>query len=196
MPRPSNADQRRAQIVDAMMRTLAAHGYERASIQTIAKAASLSPGLLHYHFASKQDILLACAEELERRLRERTQRFLSAIGPAPTARDMLHAFVRAHVSTQDAQPDAVACWVAIAAEAVHIPEVRALYARSIAADQAQLDALLTLCGLYDPLRRRAACATLLAAIQGAYQLAAAAPGAAEPGWAEPALIDMINRLLP
>lgn len=195
MPRPSNHDARRAQIIDAMMIVMAKHGYERASIQAIAREAGLSPGLLHYHFKSKQEILLATAEELERRLRARYEAFLSKIGPNPTARDMLHAFIRAHVSRQDAAPQATACWVAISAEAVHVEEVRALYARHIAADQAQLDALLMLCGAHDPIRRRHIAAAILATIQGAYQLAAAAPAASPEGWAEPTLIDMIHRML-
>jgi TetR/AcrR family transcriptional repressor of bet genes len=195
MPRPSNSDQRRAQIIDAMMVVLARHGYERASIQAIAAQAGLSAGLLHYHFKSKQEILLATADELERRMRARYDAFLSKIGPRATARDMLHAFIRAHVAKQDASPEAVACWVALAAEAVHLDEVRALYARIIAADSAQLDALLTLCGAHEPTRRRHIAAAILASIQGAYQLAAAAPGATLDGWAEPTIIDLTDRLL-
>ena len=34
-------------------------GYEKASIQVIAKEAGLTSGLIHYHFKTKQEILIA-----------------------------------------------------------------------------------------------------------------------------------------
>ena len=59
MGRPSNAEQRRPQIVRAAVRVVARHGFDGASVQAIAKEAGLSPGLLHHHFGSKADILYA-----------------------------------------------------------------------------------------------------------------------------------------
>ena len=41
MPRPSNTQQRRAQIVDGMLTVMATTGYTRASIQAIARAAGI-----------------------------------------------------------------------------------------------------------------------------------------------------------
>ena len=38
---------------------MADRGYERASVTAIAKAAGLTPGLVHYHFHNKKEILLA-----------------------------------------------------------------------------------------------------------------------------------------
>ena len=58
-------EERRAQIVDGLMRVLPEHGYERASVARIAKAAGLSPGLVHHHFENKQAILLALGERLD-----------------------------------------------------------------------------------------------------------------------------------
>jgi TetR/AcrR family transcriptional repressor of bet genes len=194
-PRASS-DQRRAQIVRGLIKTMASHGYERSSIQAIARAASLSPGLIHYHFQSKQDILAALADELERGLRLRYQRALEALSTSATPRGLVRAFIQAHVSLDHADPDAVACWVALAHEAAHQPEVRTIYERIIAADIAQLDTLITLCGVYDPLRRRHVCATLYAAICGAYQLAISSPSSTPQGWAEPMLIELATALLP
>jgi TetR/AcrR family transcriptional repressor of bet genes len=64
MPRPSNTAERRAQITEAFIKVMARRGYDGASIAEIAKAASLTSGLVHYHFKSKQEILLTALQEI------------------------------------------------------------------------------------------------------------------------------------
>jgi len=44
VPRKSNTEDRRAEIVAAMLTVIAASGYDRATIQQIAKQAGLAPG--------------------------------------------------------------------------------------------------------------------------------------------------------
>ncbi len=56
--RPPRADQRRA-IVDAAYAVLAERGREAATIKEIARAAGVAPGLVHYYFANKEELLLA-----------------------------------------------------------------------------------------------------------------------------------------
>src|SRR5690242_8084135 len=73
MPRPSNTEERRAQITGALMKVMARSGYDGASIADIAEAAHLTPGLVHYHFKNKQEILLAALHELVARHRERLE---------------------------------------------------------------------------------------------------------------------------
>ena len=58
MPRPSNTDARREQIVLGLQRVMAERGYEKATVSAIAQAAGLTPGLVHYHFKNKQEMLL------------------------------------------------------------------------------------------------------------------------------------------
>ena len=65
---------RRAQIVAGMMRAMATHGYERATIQRIAAEIDITPGLIHYHFETKQAILLATLDEISDRMRARYER--------------------------------------------------------------------------------------------------------------------------
>jgi len=64
MARPSNTDQRREQITRALQAVMAKKGYDRASISEIAAAAGLAAGLVHYHFDSKLEILLAVLDRL------------------------------------------------------------------------------------------------------------------------------------
>lgn len=53
----------RARIVEAAYRVLAERGYQAASIKEIARAAGVAPGLIHYYFAPKEELLLAVLRE-------------------------------------------------------------------------------------------------------------------------------------
>src|SRR5438874_2721246 len=116
MPRPSNTMVRRKEIVAGLLRAMARQGYAETSVPEIARAAGLTPGLLHYHFRSKKEILLGLINHIESVLQARIQgRVDQATGP----RERLMAFLDAHVALgPDANPDAVACWVQIAAESL------------------------------------------------------------------------------
>lgn len=63
----------RRQVLDAAVLTLAKRGLANTSIQDIADAAGLSKGAVHYHFESKDDLLLhvlnRCCENMEARVR-------------------------------------------------------------------------------------------------------------------------------
>jgi AcrR family transcriptional regulator len=49
----------RQRIVAAAFRSLADHGYEAATIKDIAHEAGIAPGLVHYYFEAKEELLLA-----------------------------------------------------------------------------------------------------------------------------------------
>lgn len=178
MARPTNTEERRAQIVAGLLHVMAAQGYEGASTQTIAAAARLSPGLVHYHFGSKLEILLALIDQLAERLKQRFERRAKS---AASPRARLYAFIDAHLALgPDASLEAVACWVGIGAEALRQPAVQAAYQKAV---RTHLDKLETLVHavLHDEARATSAAreiaAGLLAAIYGAYQLASAAVSA-------------------
>ena len=61
MPRKPNTELRRAQIVDALRQVVAVSGYSGATIQAIAAQSGLAPGLIHYHFDDKLEILVGAA---------------------------------------------------------------------------------------------------------------------------------------
>jgi TetR/AcrR family transcriptional regulator, transcriptional repressor of bet genes len=198
MPRPSNTQARRDQIVDGLLSAMSRAGYERASIADIARAAGLSSaGLVHYHFASKQEILVVLVERLAATVEARYRARVERAGCDPQRR--LHAFIDAHLALgADADPRAVAAWVAVGAEAVRQPEVRALYAAAIARSIDELRALVAVClrarGRRTHNARRLA-AALQSAIEGAYQLAVAAPDALPRGFAAPAVRKMADSLI-
>lgn len=55
---------RRAQILEAARTVLARQGYAETSTKDIAAEAGVAPGLLHYYFESKEEILIQVMEAL------------------------------------------------------------------------------------------------------------------------------------
>ncbi|WP_028102697.1 TetR/AcrR family transcriptional regulator [Pseudoduganella violaceinigra] len=193
--RPKTA-QRRSEIVQALLATMAEHGYEKATIQLIAQAAGLAPGLIHYHFKTKGEILLELVKTLAQLAQ---QRYLALAADAATPQARLQAYLDARLGQgAGADPRAVAAWVVIGAEALRLPEVRAVYQEAIAAERALLEDLLGAC-----LAARgqalhgvsALAAALLALMQGAFQLASAAPGSMPDGYAVPMARQLAERCL-
>lgn len=181
--------------MDGLLHAMAEHGYDGASVQLIAEKAGLAPGLVHYHFKTKQEILVALIGRLSSLLEERFER--RAKGPL-SARARLYAFLDAHVALgADASPEAVACWVGIGAEAVRHAEIRVVYRDTIRRNLEVLEGLVHAV-LADERRVTSACrdiaAGLMATIHGSYQLATAA-NAAPRGFAAPTLRRMADGLI-
>lgn len=120
MGRPSNREQRRAELVSAFARVLAAHGYAGATIAAVALEAGVAPGLVHHHFESKEELLEALLERLLETFRER-------VGGFEGGEDPLLAYVDGALKLDDRSDlTAARCWVGVFAEAIRTP---ALYAR-------------------------------------------------------------------
>jgi TetR/AcrR family transcriptional repressor of bet genes len=184
MSRKSNTEQRRAEIVGALLAAMAEHGYEKATIQLIAQKAGLAPGLVHYHFKTKAEILLELIRTLASLSR---QRYLGFAESATSHDDRLRAYINARLAKgEGADPHAVAAWVVIGAEAVRQPEVRAIYQEVVRAEADLIEELLAAC-FKERGRARAQvkplAAALLALIEGAFQLASAAPDVMPAGYA-------------
>jgi AcrR family transcriptional regulator len=65
--RPLEKRNSRAAIIDGAYQVLAQQGYEAASIKEIARAAAVAPGLVHYYFKSKEELLVAVLAEASAR---------------------------------------------------------------------------------------------------------------------------------
>jgi len=184
MPRKPNTDARRAQIVAGLLAAMAEHGYERASIQAIGRQAGLAPGLIHYHFKNKEEILLELVRSLAGVAQARYAE-LAAQAQAPEAR--LQAWLQARLGHgPGADPQAVAAWVMIGAEAVRQPQVREVYQAALGEELALATGLLRDCLAARAKSTASAgslAASLLAFIEGAFQLASAARGIMPEGYA-------------
>ncbi|MDM5179019.1 TetR family transcriptional regulator [Massilia sp. DJPM01] len=196
MSRKPNSEQRRAQIVQALLDTMAEHGYDKATIVLIARRAGLTPGLLHYHFHSKADILLALVKALAAAAQ---QRYLAFAQNAVDADQRLNAYIDARLGLgEGADPGAVAAWVVIGAEAVRQPEVRAAYQHAIDTELALLRELLA-ASLAAQGRStanvHALAAALLAMMEGTFQLASAAQASMPIGYAAPMAAQLVRRFI-
>jgi TetR/AcrR family transcriptional repressor of bet genes len=190
MGRPSNTLERREQIVDGLLTVMSSHGYEGASIVAIGRAAGLTPGLVHYHFDTKAEVLLALVERLIAQVRARYQ----ALGG-----DRLDAFIDAHLALgPGADPRAAAAWSIIGAEALRQPDVRRLYRHALASSLKELRRLVgeRLRSEHRSTRNAGrVAAALISAIEGAFRIAAAAPGALPAGYAAPMVRRMAHGLV-
>lgn len=63
---PADEPGRRGQIVQAASAVLARQGYGDTSLKDVAREAGVAPGLLHYYFESKQELLLEVVVRMER----------------------------------------------------------------------------------------------------------------------------------
>jgi TetR/AcrR family transcriptional regulator, transcriptional repressor of bet genes len=196
MPRPSNTDERRAQITSALVKVMARRGYDGASVGEIARAARLSPGLVHYHFKNKQDILLAALRDLVRRHHASLRARLDAAGDPIS---QVAAFIHFHLGLgADADPEALACWVLLSGEALRERKVRLEFEQALAMIISVIAEVIRLGVEQRTLRCdavSAAASALVATIQGYFVLAATARALIPKGTAARSTLQMAEGLL-
>jgi AcrR family transcriptional regulator len=97
-PQPTAKEEhnRRAEIVEAATVVLGRQGYTDTSLKQIAAQAGVAPGLLHYYFDSKEDLLIEVVSGLERQITAEWQEAVSELD------DPLERIVAAidHVATR------------------------------------------------------------------------------------------------
>ena len=186
MGRPRNTDTRRAEIVGGLARVMAQRGYAGASVAAIAAEAQLATGLVHYHFARKQDILLALVADLAAQILRRFEAHRAE------AAEPLVAAVDALLGTDAGDPVAAACWAWIGAEAHGLPEVGAAYSAALAQVHDGLKAAFVEAGAADP---TLAARALLLAIEGAWRVGHGAPSLLPAGSAAPTLRALARALV-
>jgi TetR/AcrR family transcriptional repressor of bet genes len=195
--RPPVGAERRADIANALLQVMAKTGYAKATVAAIARAARVSPALVHHHFADKHQVLVSLVERLVAGAEARLSARLEEAGDNPHRR--LAGFVEAYVGLgPDANARAVAAWVVIGAEALRDVQVRALYRAAIARALARAKDLVSarLAAEGRPTRNAGViAAAIIAAVEGAYRVTAAAPGLLPVGFAAPTLRRTIDGLI-
>jgi TetR/AcrR family transcriptional repressor of bet genes len=197
MGRRPNTEQRREQIVTAFMSVIVRKGYSGASIQDIAQEAGLTPGLIHYHFESKQEILATLFARLERLVNRRMEAGIRKLGKAgPLAG--LDALIDAFLALDDtADRLAVNCWTMISAEAVYNPALGPTFKKVVHSQLRRIEEYVerALGGKAQGKKIRANAAAILAAIHGNFLLASTSPGAIPAGSAAGSVKLMARGLL-
>ena len=193
MARPKNTEQRKKEIVLALLKVMSERGYEKASIQVIAKEAGLSSGLLHYHFKSKQEILLALVQWITNSATERLIRMSEGL---TDPWEKIAAFINARLANdKNTLQEEVSAWVVIAGESVRQPEVKALYVELIDEQLKLLKHLIA--DLWEGKSTRSKevinlSAIILAAMEGAFQLSATAGEVMPKNYAAESVLKLIK----
>ncbi|WP_290059003.1 TetR/AcrR family transcriptional regulator [Amycolatopsis solani] len=89
-------EQRRAQLAESALQTLAELGYARTSLREIAQNSDFSHGVLHYYFTDKVDLLTHCVRQFEEAC---VTRYDEIVARAHTASELQRDFATAMAAT-------------------------------------------------------------------------------------------------
>lgn len=193
MARPSNTQERRKQIVQAFVEVMATQGYAKATIQQIASSAGLAPGLIHYHFKNKQEILLELVQQISDLILNRYQQKCEK---AKTAKEKIKAYIDAHLAKDESSTSGlVAAWVVIGTEAIRQEEVQVIYESVLKKQQAILEKLLIEAGETQKSSIKQKVAMIMAAIEGSFQLSITAKNIMPQNYAAKTLYEMVEKIL-
>ncbi|WP_221567830.1 TetR/AcrR family transcriptional regulator [Alkalihalobacillus sp. TS-13] len=59
-------DDKRQRLIDAAYKVFARKGFNNASIKDIAREAEITPGLVHYYFKSKEELLISVQNSIQK----------------------------------------------------------------------------------------------------------------------------------
>ena len=97
-------EDRRRELADATLLTLADLGYARTSLRTIAEQTDFSHGLLHYYFADKTELITYCVRRYKTAC---VQRYEGLVAESSTPDELAEACGNALAATlADASPTA------------------------------------------------------------------------------------------
>ncbi|MQS15845.1 TetR/AcrR family transcriptional regulator [Streptomyces kaniharaensis] len=101
MPKLVDHDERRAQIIDALLRAAADTGLHAVTMRSVATEAGISVRLVQYYFDTKEQLLLAALNRLTARMGERVRDRVRTAGSSPTPRDIVEAVLLEAVPTDE-----------------------------------------------------------------------------------------------
>ncbi len=179
------------------MRVMAKKGYDRASVADLARAAKLTPGLVHYHFKDKLEILTALAGHLsEDNLAALRQHLSGSTGPAKSIDAIIDFYLGLGTS---ANPGVLACWIALSGEALRHKAIGKVFEETLAAIhevvREQIDEGIREKIFPARVDAAAAAAGLVATIQGYFVLAGTARALIPKGSAARTAKQMMQALL-
>lgn len=124
--KPSNiAIERRQDLIDAAINSIARVGYEAVTVASICEEAGYSRGLIGHYFKGKDELLREAIVSITTELGNSTRQAVSAAGDDPV--DRLHAVVHASFRPPGFTPEKVSVWVALASRARWSPSLAEVY---------------------------------------------------------------------
>ncbi|MGE7435068.1 TetR/AcrR family transcriptional regulator [Kitasatospora sp. NPDC001175] len=101
MPKLVDHEERRAHIIDALLRVAADTGLHAVTMRSVAVEAGVSVRLVQYYFDTKEQLLLAALTRLAVRMGERVRERVRATGPSTAPRDIVEAVLLEAVPTDE-----------------------------------------------------------------------------------------------
>ncbi len=130
----------RRHLLDSAAEAIFKHGFRGATIAAIQEISGLSRGMINLHFKTKENLLLAVAEDLSNNYSERWNKV--ALDPDISAAEKLRGIIQLDLSPDFLNRRDVAVWFAFRSEVYSNPE----YRRSIDSRDASLrNVMIELC---------------------------------------------------
>ncbi|MFB7614631.1 TetR/AcrR family transcriptional regulator [Kitasatospora sp. NPDC056181] len=101
MPKLVDHEERRAHIIDALLRAAASGGLHAVTMRSVAIEAGVSVRLVQYYFDTKEQLLLAALARLAVRMGERVRDRTRLTGPSAAPRDVIEAILLEAVPTDE-----------------------------------------------------------------------------------------------
>lgn len=127
-PRDHRFNERRAELGEAALQTLAALGYARTSLREIAQNSEFSHGVLHYYFTDKLDLILCSVRQYKARC---VTRYDEVTATATGYEELLDGFAAALADTLRNEAPLHRLWYDLRAQS--------LFEEAFRADVAEID---------------------------------------------------------
>ena len=121
-PRDHKFAERRAELGEAALTTLAELGYARTSLREIAQNSEFSHGVLHYYFTDKVDLILCCVRQYKARC---VKRYDEVTTTAASYDELLDGFAAALGETLRKEATLHRLWYDLRAQSLFEPAFRA-----------------------------------------------------------------------
>ncbi|MER5215709.1 TetR/AcrR family transcriptional regulator [Streptomyces sp. NPDC002838] len=125
MPRTADHAQRRAQIIEGLVRVATRDGVHAVTMRAVAAEAGVSVRLVQYYFETKAQLMLAALRHLEQQSHERWAARLAALPSPPSPRALVEALLAEALPTDEASRAFHILWTSCAMLAMTDPELAA-----------------------------------------------------------------------
>ncbi|PWW59602.1 TetR/AcrR family transcriptional regulator [Actinokineospora spheciospongiae] len=121
MPKKVDHQERREQIAAAVCGLAARQGLDAVTLRQVAAEAGVSMGRVQHYFAGKDEMLLFAFRAISDRVERRIAEAVTALGPDPSARDVVRALLGELLPLSTAARDEAPALTAFLARAVVEP---------------------------------------------------------------------------
>ena len=141
MPKVGMEPIRKRQLIEATVESIHRNGFADTTVQTISRAAGVSPGIIHHYFGGKGRPARGDDAGADGRVaRLRRAGIAGAAGP----RERIEAVIDANFAERQFQPQVIVTWLAFWGQAPHDPDSGAL--QRIYARRLETAICATICG--------------------------------------------------